>query len=560
MLVYLDSVLNRNGEPNENYAREILELFAFGVDNRYTQTDIEQLARCLTGWSVRKAWPSQRLAFPTSARSPLTEPGVRFDERAVLDLGAGWVYWKGLEEPSPDSNGLPTLRWAEEGFDTSSWLAGSTGIGYADGDDATVLDDMRGRYASVYLRRTFTVSGPQDLDGLMLAVAYDDGYVAYLNGVEVARSSTMTATGTPPPHNRLANGGHEASLAEHVTSLAPFRSRFRLAPEVNVLALQVHNLELNSSDLSLRPRLIRRQLLPGSIENGDPNGVWTFRFDPDQHDTGAKRLFAGTPYAIEIPAGRAGVDGVRDALDVIDSLVAHPSTREFICLKLINRFVSDDINLTSYRNCTAPAGLRQMLDDAMTAWMSTAPPGHIETVLRAIFRPQTRDNYFWSQSAYRVKVKTPVEFINSSVRALDPRITGTSLAQANSTLGMDFFVRDDPDGWSELGFDWVDTAGLLERVKFVQRLAGNLDSAVAFDVNAFVDGLSDRSAAGIVAHFNDRLFDGHLTAAEQALLIRFATTDDLGQPLPLDPARTDYPRRVGELISLILAMPQWQRQ
>ena len=49
MLIYLDNVLNEKGEANENYAREILELFGFGVDNRYNQTDIEELSRTFTG-------------------------------------------------------------------------------------------------------------------------------------------------------------------------------------------------------------------------------------------------------------------------------------------------------------------------------------------------------------------------------------------------------------------------------------------------------------------------------------------------------------------------------
>ena len=68
MLIYLDNVLNRVGEPNENYAREILELYAFGVDNRYTQKDIEELSRCFTGWQIRKVRPDQVLSFPQSAR------------------------------------------------------------------------------------------------------------------------------------------------------------------------------------------------------------------------------------------------------------------------------------------------------------------------------------------------------------------------------------------------------------------------------------------------------------------------------------------------------------
>ena len=51
MLIYLDGILNRAGSPNENYARELLELFTMGIGN-YTQNDIEEIARALTGHFV----------------------------------------------------------------------------------------------------------------------------------------------------------------------------------------------------------------------------------------------------------------------------------------------------------------------------------------------------------------------------------------------------------------------------------------------------------------------------------------------------------------------------
>jgi hypothetical protein len=241
-------------------------------------------------------------------------------------------------------------------------------------------------------------------------------------------------------------------------------------------------------------------------------------------------------------------------------MVALPSTREFICLKLINKFVSDDINLVSFRNGTAPEPLRRLMDDALAAWMSTTPPGNIETVLRAIFRPQTQDGFFWSQSAYRVKVKTPVEFINSSVRALGATAQSPLLPSATDMLGMHLFTRDDPDGWSELGLDWMDTSSLLERIKFIQRLAGNLDSSLSWDLGAFLGGLSDRSAGGLVDHFNAFLHGGRISTAQRELLVRFATTDDQGAPLPLDPTRSDYRQRVQDLVALLLSMPQWHQQ
>jgi len=53
MLIYLDSATNRKGHPNENYARELMELFTLGEGN-YTERDVQQLARCFTGWEIRR--------------------------------------------------------------------------------------------------------------------------------------------------------------------------------------------------------------------------------------------------------------------------------------------------------------------------------------------------------------------------------------------------------------------------------------------------------------------------------------------------------------------------
>jgi len=559
-LIYLDNVLNVKGAANENYAREILELFAFGVDNRYTQVDIEQLAKCFTGWTVRKTWPEEKLSFPASARTPPTEKSVMFDDTVLLDVGPGWKYFKGTQEPSPAAGGAPSTAWTEPAFNDSAWLSGATSIGYGDNDDATVLTDMRNRYLSIYLRHVFTVPDPASLENLLLSVAYDDGFVAYLNGTEIARSETMEDRGTPPPYNRTASGNREASARDDEFNLKSFVSLLKPASQQNVLAIQVHNVTLDSSDLSIHPRLIRRRTLPGSIENGDPNGAWTFRFNPDEHDTSAKVLFKGTPYEFNIPAGRTGKDSLKDAVDVIDTFVNHPSVSEFICLKLINKFVSDEITLESYHDGSAPEALRKLLDEAIAAWRSTTPAGNIETVMRAILSPTAQSSFFWTRSAYRSKVKTPIEFINSSVRALKAGLNGTSLPQANDTLGMHLFTRDEPDGWSEKGVDWIDTGTMLERIKFSQALSENRVNNVTWDVAGFVNANGLSTAESIVDYFNRLLHAGKMAPSNRSLLIGFATTDEQGNPLALTPARNDYQRRVRELIGLILSMPQWHYQ
>lgn len=52
MLVWLDGAQNRNGAPNENFARELMELFTFGAGNGYNETDVKEAARCFTGWVI----------------------------------------------------------------------------------------------------------------------------------------------------------------------------------------------------------------------------------------------------------------------------------------------------------------------------------------------------------------------------------------------------------------------------------------------------------------------------------------------------------------------------
>lgn len=226
---------------------------------------------------------------------------------------------------------------------------------------------------------------------------------------------------------------------------------------------------------------------------------------------------------------------------------------------MINKFVSDQITLQSYRNGTAPAGLRQLMDDAIAAWASTSPAGNIRTVMRAILGPTTQTNYFWTGSAYRAKIKTPVEFINSTARALNANVTGTALPVYNERIGMHLFDRDMPDGWSELGFRWMDTGSLLERIRFVQTVAGG-DPFTAWDPNSLLNGLATKTPDSIVAYLDKLFFQGGLSPENRAVFVKYVSTDQAGNPLPLDPNRSDFGARVRDLIALMLSAPQWHNQ
>ncbi len=164
---------------------------------------------------------------------------------------------------------VPTAQtattWTEPAFDDSNWTPAAGGFGYGDGDDNTLAVG-----ASVWVRRTFDVSNLGDLEQLYLIVDYDDGFVAYLNGVEIGRRNLGT-TGIPVPYNEYAILDHEAVLyaggLPEMISVDPTA----LANGTNVLAVQVHNKDATSSDLTCRPFLIAGTSSANTVYGVTPN-------------------------------------------------------------------------------------------------------------------------------------------------------------------------------------------------------------------------------------------------------------------------------------------------
>ncbi|MCA8991273.1 MAG: DUF1800 domain-containing protein [Planctomycetaceae bacterium] len=83
MLIYLDSVTNRKAHPNENYAREVMELFCLG-EGEYTEEDIRELARCFTGWEIRRdQFRFNKYQHDTGTKTILGEEGIESGEEGV---------------------------------------------------------------------------------------------------------------------------------------------------------------------------------------------------------------------------------------------------------------------------------------------------------------------------------------------------------------------------------------------------------------------------------------------------------------------------------------------
>lgn len=144
----------------------------------------------------------------------------------------------------------PASNWDTLGYNDATWNLGPGGFGYADGDDNTVISST----ISVYQRKTFTIADTSNIERLILNADYDDGYVAYINGVEISRS-TITSTGAPA-FNQLADANHEAVMytggyPDQIIIEKNVWKNF-LHNGTNVLAVQTHNVSAGSSDLSAR--------------------------------------------------------------------------------------------------------------------------------------------------------------------------------------------------------------------------------------------------------------------------------------------------------------------
>ncbi len=142
-------------------------------------------------------------------------------------------------------------QWTEVGFDDSTWNTGSTGIGYGDADDVTQIPQGT---RSVFLRKTFSIADVNAIQELIFDVDYDDGFVAYINGTEIARANV---NGFPPAYNALALTDREATI---YSGGLPERFRFSnpgglLLQGENVLCIQAHNISTTSSDFSIIPFL-----------------------------------------------------------------------------------------------------------------------------------------------------------------------------------------------------------------------------------------------------------------------------------------------------------------
>jgi uncharacterized protein (DUF1800 family) len=289
---------------------------------------------------------------------------------------------------------------------------------------------------------------------LLEAVAQSPAMLFYLDNARSMADSTrptLNARGAPAgmrmvPMRRGGLGAMRGAMrtAEQMQRQQQQQQRQRQGLNENYgrELLELHTLGVDGGYTQQDVINVARAFTGWTIKPPAQGGGFVFR--PQVHDAGEKIVLGH-----KLAAGR----GMEDAEDVLDILAKSPATARYISFKLARRFVSD-----------SPS--KALVDHAAQVYLRT--DGDIREVLRAIITSPE----FFSQQAFRSKVKSPFEVVVSAMRALnaEPDSTPRS-AQVIAFLGQPIFGHQAPNGWPETGESWMNTGAILNRINFGMAVA-----------------------------------------------------------------------------------------
>jgi uncharacterized protein (DUF1800 family) len=217
-----------------------------------------------------------------------------------------------------------------------------------------------------------------------------------------------------------------------------------------------------------------------------------------------------------------------EGMRLLKMLAAEPATMHHVSAQLCARFVSD----------VPPDGC---IDDAVGAWKRSG--GDIREVVRAIIHSPD----FWAPVNVQSKVKTPLEFVVSALRAVNGVPDSTPrIAQRVGQLGEPLFRHATPDGYGERQEDWVNSGALLARMNFAVQLASGRMPGAAVDLDRVVAVTDDHAA--LVGAVDKAVLGGAMTRqTRETILKELADVPD--------------PRMARALaVGLAIGGPEFQRQ
>lgn len=195
-----------------------------------------------------------------------------------------------------------------------------------------------------------------------------------------------------------------------------------------------------------------------------------FLFNPRRHEPGSKQVLGKSIHEA----------GESEGEEVLHMLAASPATAHFISLELAQRFVSD----------TPPPALVERMEKT---FLKTG--GDIREVLRTL----SHSPELFAPATVHAKIKTPLEYVVSSVRATDAEVVNAlPLAQSLERLGMPLYGCQPPTGYKWDAETWLNSAALVNRMNFALLLSANRIGGTTVDTTALLNGaapLAEKTAA-----------------------------------------------------------------
>jgi uncharacterized protein (DUF1800 family) len=254
-----------------------------------------------------------------------------------------------------------------------------------------------------------------------------------------------------------------------------------------------------------------------------------FFFNATQHNSVAK-VFWGNA----IPAG-----GVDEGERVLDILARHPATANYLCSKLVTYFVSDQPVNSLQARC------------ADTFLAQAAAPDQITQVLRVILTSPE----FYATENINSKVKTPLEFVTASVRATHAQGTYADLPAAVKRMGMDLYQYPLPTGYSDTGDDWVSSAALQERVRFVNWLANARSGATYLNTATLFGTQQAVTAESIASDLLNWTIGGYYAELEWQTALEVLNAEGA-----FNPNASNAEARIRETVGTVLSYPEFNYQ
>jgi len=315
-------------------------------------------------------------------------------------------------------------------------------------------------------------------EDLLVATARSPAMLFYLDNAQ------SVAPGTQPPIPPRGARRLTAEQREMVAQRMPRGLNENYAREL----LELHTLGVDGGYTQDDIVAVARILTGWGIERPQQGAGFTFR--EWAHDRGAKVVLGE-----RFPPGQGIDEGIR----LLRMLARHPATMHHVSRKLCARFVADD----------PPDGC---VDAAVAAWR--AHEGDVGAVVRAIVRAPD----FWAPAARRAKVKSPLEFVVSAVRATGAAPDSSlRLAQLVGRLGQPLYLQSAPTGWPEAQADWVNAGALLARMNAAVALAAGRLPGAAIDLQAVLPHAVDH--AEFVDLVNERLLAGSMSDRTRAVIL-----------------------------------------